>query len=273
MMLPFRERIVAGTSVIALLLSTAPVAADESDNEDFDNLSISLGVFFTDRESTSRLEGSLGDPGTPIDLEGDLGLKRNDIVFRIDGYYRFNDRHRIDASVFDLSRDRTRVIDEEIEWGDTIYPIDALVTAEFDVAIYKLAYTWSFMRRERGYLGLSAGLYIASFGASLREEQLGSVESDTVTAPLPVFGLRGEYEISDKWTLRASSEIFAIAYEEYDGRLIDTYVGVDYQLWNRAAIGLGINSVTLDIDVERNSFDGNFDWRYDGGFLFVKFDF
>ncbi|MGI9202194.1 MAG: hypothetical protein ACR2QL_14120 [Woeseiaceae bacterium] len=272
-MLPIRKRLVAGASIIALLLTSVPIFADESGDDEFHKFSVSLGVFFTDRESTSRLEGSIGNPGTPIDLEGDLGLNRNDTVFRIAGYYRFNDRHRIDASVFDLSRDKTRVIDEEIEWGDTIYPIDARIKAEFDVAIYKLAYTWSFMRREKGYLGLTAGLYIASFGASLREAQLGSVESDTVTAPLPVFGLRGEYEISDKWTLRASSEIFAISYEEYDGRLIDTYIGVDYQLWNRAAIGLGINTVTMDIDVERNSFDGNFDWRYDGGFLFVKFDF
>lgn len=272
-MLPFRVKTVACASIIALLLPAASVLADESENEDFNKLSISLGVFFTDRESTSRLKGSVGNPGTPIDLEGDLGLNRNDNVFRIDGYYRFNDRHRIDVSVFDLSRDKTRVIDEEIEWGDTIYPIDARIKAEFDVAIYKLAYTWSFMRREKGYLGLTAGLYIGSFGASLRETQLGSVESDSLTAPLPVFGLRGEYELSEKWTLRASSEIFAIEYEEYDGRLVDSYIGVDYQLWDSAAIGLGINSVTLDIDVDRPKFDGNFDWRYDGGFLFVKFDF
>ncbi|MGI9221013.1 MAG: hypothetical protein ACR2QS_08270 [Woeseiaceae bacterium] len=272
-MLPARKNFIAGASLIALLLPALPVVADESEDEDFNKLSVSLGVFFTDRESTSRLKGSVGNPGTPVDLEGDLGLRRNDIVFRIDGYYRFNDRHRIDASVFDLSRDKTYVIDEEIEWGDTIYPIDAEVKAEFDVAIYKLAYTWSFMRREKGYLGLSGGLYIASFGASLREAQLGSAESDTVTAPLPVFGLRGEYELSEKWTFRASSEIFAIEYEEYDGRLVDTYIGVDYKLWDKAAIGLGINSVTLDIDVDRRSFDGNFDWRYDGGYLFMKFDF
>ena len=268
----FSKNLFLGASLLTLMSAAQPVFADESNDDDFEKFSISLGVFFTDRESKSRLDGDLGE-GSEVDLEGDLGLNRNDVVVRMDGYYRFNDRHRIDASVFDLSRSKTRVIDEEFEWGDTIYPINARVNSEFDLAIYKLAYTWSFMRREKGYLGLTAGLYIASFGASLREAQLGSVESDTVTAPLPVFGLRGEYALSDKWTFRASGEIFAIEYEEYDGRLVDAYVGFDYQLWNRAALGIGLNSVTLDIGITRNRFKGNFDWRYDGGLLFVKFDF
>ena len=257
---------------ILLLLSAPSVAvADESEDE-FDKFSVSAGVFFTDRQSKTRVRGSLGE-GTNVDLEGDLGLDRNDVVFRLDSYYRFNERHRIDLSVFDLSRDKTRVIEEEIEWGDTVYPINARIKAEFDLAIYKLAYTWSFMRRERGYLGLTGGFYIASFGASLREAQLGSVESDNLTAPLPVVGLRGEYDLSDKWKLRASAELFALEYEEYDGSLVDFYAGIDYQLWEHAAIGLGVNSVTIDVGIDRERFDGELNWKYDGALLFVKFDF
>ena len=265
-------RLLPLAALLVIGLPAVPSLADDSD-DDFDHFSISLGVFLTDRESKSRLNGSLGDLGTIIDLESDLGLDRSDTVFRLDGYWRFNERHRIDLSVFDLSRQKTRVIDEEIEWGDTVYPINARIKSEFDVVIYKLAYTWSFLRREKGYLGLTGGLYIASFGTSLREANLGGVESDTVTAPLPVIGLRGEYEISDRWTFRASGELFALEYEEYDGSLVDLYAGVDYQMWKHASIGLGINSVVLDVGITRERFTGNFDWRYDGGLLFVKFDF
>ena len=259
-------------SIFSIVTLATEVRADEPSEDDFDHFSISAGVFFTDRQSKTRVRGTVGE-GSIVDLESDLGLDRNDIVFRLDGYFRFNERHRIDLSIFDLSREKTRVIDEEIEWGDTVYPIDARIKAEFDLAIYKLAYTWSFMRRERGYLGLTGGLYIAGFGASLREAQLGNAESDSVTAPLPVFGLRGEYELADKWKFRASAEFFALEYEEYDGSLIDFYAGVDYQLWDKASIGLGINSVTIDVGVDRPGFDGEIDWQYDGALLFVKFDF
>ena len=266
------KHLLCGALVVALMVNAAPAIADE-DDDDFNRFGISIGVFLTDRESKSRLNGSLGETGTIIDLEGDLGLDSSDTVFRFDGYYRFNEKHRIDLSAFDLSRSKTRVIDEEFEWGDTIYPIDATVKGEFGLAIYKLAYTWSFMRRDKGYLGLTAGLYIASFKTSLRVVDLGAIESDTVTAPLPVFGLRGEYALSDKFTFRGSAEIFAIEYEEYNGSLYDLYAGVDYQLFEHTAIGLGINSVQLDIGITRESFKGTFDWRYDGGLLFLKFDF
>ena len=252
------------------ILAAAPAFAED---DDFNHFSISLGVFLTDRESKSRLRGDLGDPAAEIDLESDLGLDRSDSVFRLDGYYRFNDRHRIDFSAFDLSRSKNRVIDEEITWGDTVYPINANIRSEFDLAIYKLAYTWSFMRRDKGYLGLTGGLYIASLGATISEPQLGSAGSDSLTAPLPVVGLRGEYALSEKFTLRGSAELFALEYEEYDGKLTDFYLGIDYQLFEHTAVGLGLNTVQLDIGIDRDNFDGDFDWRYDGGLLFVRFDF
>ncbi len=258
-------------ALAAMLLLNMPTAFAQED--DFDHFSISVGVFVTDRASKTRLNGEAGDDGTNIDLEGDLGLDQTDTVFRIDGSYRFNERHRIDISIFDLSRSKTKIIDEEIEWGDTVYPIDVTLKSQFDLAIYKLAYTWSFMRRDKGYLGLTAGLYIASFGAKLDAVDIGSVESDNLTAPLPVVGLRGQYDISEKFTFRASGEIFAMKYEEYDGTLVDLYAGIDYQLSEHTAIGLGLNSVTLDIGITRKSFRGNLDWRYDGGLLFLKFDF
>ncbi len=199
------------SALAAALILYVPTASAQE--EDFDHFSISLGVFFTDRANKTQLNGTLGDSGTVVDLEADLGLDRSDTVFRIDGYYRFNERHRIDISVFDLGRTKTKVIDEEIEWGDTLYPINTSIASEFDLAIYKLAYTWSFMRRDKGYLGLTAGLYIASFGTELSAEDIGSVESDTLTAPLPVVGLRGQYDISEKFSFLASGEIFALEYE------------------------------------------------------------
>jgi len=258
-------------ALAATLLLYLPTASAQE--EDFDHYSISLGVFLTDRASKTRLDGSLGDSGSDIDLESDLGLNRSDTVFRIDGYYRFNERHRIDISAFDLSRSKTRVIDEEIEWGDTVFPVNVSIASQFDLAIYKLAYTWSFMRRDKGYLGLTAGLYIASVGAKLNAADIGSVESDSLTAPLPVVGLRGQYELSEKFSFRASGEIFSLEYEEFDGTLVDLYAGIDYQISEHVAVGLGVNSVTFDIGISKNSFEGNLDWRYDGGLLFLKFDF
>ena len=148
-----------------------------------------------------------------------------------------------------------------------------MVDANLDLNIYKLAYTWSFLRRDKGYLGATAGLYVADVGTSLAAESIGRSSSGGVTAPLPVFGLRGQYDLAEKWSLRGSAEIFAIEYGDYSGSLYDVYAGLDYQLLERMAVGLGINSVKLNVGIAKGNFDGDLDWRYDGGLLYLKFDF
>jgi hypothetical protein len=238
-----------------------------------DKFSISLGVFFTDLNSKSTIDSSTGDPGTDVDLEDDLGLRGSNSVFRIDGYYKFNERHRIDFSWFDLSRNASKQIEKDIEWNDTVFPINTTVNTEFDLDIYKLAYTWSFWQQERNFLGVTAGLYVASFGNSLTATSIGARESVDVAAPLPVIGLRGQYYFSDKWSFRADGELFFFEYEDWDGDLIDLYAGIDYQIFDNVSFGIGFNSVTIDLGVSKNNFTGNVDWGYSGALAFVRASF
>jgi len=259
----------ATVAIAATLLLGSPTTTMADD----ENFSVSLGVFLTNRDSETRVDGTIPDSGTPVDLENDLGFDKSDTVFRLDGYYRFNEKHRIDFSVFDLSRSASKQIQTEIDWNDTIYPIDAVVDSSLDLAIYKLAYTWAFMRRDSGYLGLTAGLYTADIDTSIAAESIGRSSSGGVTAPLPVLGLRGQYDISEKWSLRGSAEIFALEYGDFSGSLYDVYASVDYQITDHVALGAGINLVNINVGVTKPNLDGDLDWRYDGGLLYLKFDF
>ena len=264
-------RLSLSIAAAALLLAGMPASAAQPD--DFDRFSLSLGVFVTDRNTDTRLDGDVPGSGTDVDLENDLGFANSSSVFRVDGYFRFNEAHRLDFSAFDLSRNASKQIERDIEWDGVIYPVDVQVDASLDLNIYKLAYTWSFLRREQGYLGASLGLYVADIGTSIAADSLGLSSSSGLTAPLPVIGLRGQYDFAEKWSFRASAEIFAIDYDQFSGNLRDIYAGVDYQLTDHVAVGLGINSVGLDVGVDKLNFNGNLNWRYDGGLLFVKFDF
>ena len=257
-----------GLTVLAALFML-PSTSVQAQTDDDKNFGLSLGIFVASRDTQTRFEGS----GEEIDLEDGFGLSREDTVFRIDGYYKFNDKHRIDASWFDLSRKSTKAIETEIEWEGNIYPIDTEVNAVFDLGIYKLAYTWSFLRRDTGFLGLSAGLYIMDIGISLDGPILDQRNAADLTAPLPVIGLRGEYYFTEKWTLRGSAELFALEYNDWDGSLYDLYAGVDYQALDWMAVGLGVNSVLMDLNVTKDNFAGSLDWGYTGALLYFKFVF
>lgn len=234
--------------------------------------SISVGAFFTDRESETRLDGKNGR-GTDIDLEHDLGLRKSDTVFRVDGYWRFAEKHRFDFSAFDLSRSSSKQIGREIIWGDTTYPVSSTVKTDLDLTIYKAAYTWMFLKRDRSFLGVTAGLYVADLSATLSTSGGVNLESNDLTAPLPVIGVRGEYQFADRWALRGSGEIFAVDYGDYEGSLYDVFAGLDFSVTKTIAIGVGINAVELDVGVTKSRFQGDISWQYEGALAYLKFDF
>jgi len=262
----------SNSKVFVWLLLMTPAFAFAEPGVD-DRFSISLGAFVTDRSTDTQLDSDVLGKGTVIDFEDDLGLDSSDSVFRIDGHYRFSQKHRVNFSVFDLSRDSSATILRDIQYGDKIFPIDTVVNTSFDLNIYKLTYAYSFMQRDSGYLGVSLGIHIGDSKIGLDQQSLGQFEVSSITAPLPVIGLIGEYELTDRLTLGASGELFAFEFDNVDGSLVDLYVGIDYQIIDHIALGLGFNSVHFDVDATKSDFSGSLDWRYEGALLFFKFDF
>ena len=53
------------------------------------------------------------------------------------------------------------------------------------------------LRRDKGFLGLTGGRYMADIALGLTAENIATAAGGAVTAPLPVIGLRGEYYFTD----------------------------------------------------------------------------
>ena len=71
--------------------------------------------------SGSMETGPLG-LGTEIDLEDDLDLNEDVSSYRIDAEWRFFDRHRLNFSFFDLSRDATSTLTKAITIPEPTLP-------------------------------------------------------------------------------------------------------------------------------------------------------
>lgn len=247
-----------------------PAAAQPSDN--MERASILFGAFITDRDSSTRLDSDSGE-GTDLDLEEDLGLESSTSVARLGGYFWLGRRHRIDGAYFDLSRSASIPIKETIEFGDETFAINTVVNSEADLSIIKADYTFAAVARERGWLGITAGLYVAETTMALSQATLGRAESEDLTAPLPLIGLRGDYAINDRITLRGAIQWFGYEADSIDGRLTDFYFGADYGFGERMAVGLAYNQVSMSLGAEKdNGFQGRIDWGYDGLLLYFKFD-
>jgi hypothetical protein len=267
--LSFRAALVAMSAV----LLSGPVDAQERRMLD-ERGSVLFGMFVTEPDTNARFDAASGS-GTDVDLEDDLGFDSSKTVGRLSGYYWLNTRHRLDFSLFNYSRDAEKRIERTIDFGDETFEIDTVVTASADVSVFKAAYTFAPVVRERGDFGITAGLYTAKLDFTLASRQSASEETGDLTAPLPVFGVRGRFAISERVSLGGAVELFAIDTGEFGGRLSDSYLGVDYTFNDRVGVGVAYNLVSMAVDADESGdgFRGELDWGYDGYMLYVKFDF
>lgn len=268
-------RLLLGCVLSAVCLQCVPTPATAQEPTMHEERgSVLFGAFVAGPDTSAQLDSARGR-GTEIDLEGDLGLDTTKTVARLDGYFWFSSRHRVDFSVFEYNRDATKRFERTIEFGDRTFLFDRTIDASADVSVVKTAYTFAPIVRERGYFGITAGLYTASVDLGLAERAAGVEESEGFTAPLPVVGLRGQYGITERIALRGSVEVFRLDAGDAEGRLTDANVGADYSFNDRFALGLAYNYVAVGIDMDEggDGFQGEIDWGYDGFLLYFKVDF
>jgi hypothetical protein len=259
---------------VALAAVLIDAAAGAQDGRMFDERgSVLFGVFVTEPNTSARLDSASGI-GTDIDLENDLGLDTSKTVARLSGYFWLSERHRLDFSAFQYSREASRVIDKTIDFGDETFEIDTVVSTTSDVTVFKAAYTFAPVVRRRGDFGITAGLYTAQVDLGLADRQSETDESEGLTAPLPVLGFRGRYAITPRLSFGGSIELFSIETSDAGGRLSDAYLGIDYTFNDRVGVGVAYNRVSMNIDADDSSgFQGQLDWGYDGYMLYLKLDF
>ena len=203
--------------------------------------------------------------------------------FRVDGAWRFGDsrRHKLRGMWFNFSQNRSAEFDREINWGDVTFPINTTIESVYEFDIYELAYEYAFLRRENLELSGSFGLHLAQFKVGLSAEVetgggTGTAEigdEGKLNAPLPVIGGRAIWRISGDFWLDAMVQFFALEYDNVDGRLIDTRIGVLWQPKKWGGIGIGYNRFDMDVDVTRDRFTGKLDWIYDGPQIFYSVSF
>ena len=176
--------------------------------------------------------------------------------------------------MFSFNRDGTRTIDETIDFGDRTFAINTVVNSDAQSRHREGRYTFAPVIKERGFVGLTAGLYVAQTMLSLSEATLGTAQTEDLTAPLPVIGVRGQYAITDRIKLRGSLEVFGIDTGDVSGHLNDFNIAADYGFGKRFAVGLAYNDVAMDIDASEggSGFRGALDWGYSGWLLYLNVD-
>jgi hypothetical protein len=245
-----------------IIILSQSVMADEIP----DRLVIKAGSYIVnsiDTDISVNPQGGL--LGSNIKYSKDLGGEDSTTVPRIQGYYRFNDRHRIDFGYYKVDRSGQRTLDAELVIGDEVYPVNAAVSSNLDVSVFKTAYTYSFYHNSKVELGASAGLHLMDYSYLVTNNNATIRTDDDFTAPLPVFGFLVNYNITPAWSFYVRPEIFYIEIEDqYKGSLVDFMFGTEYRVFKHVSFGISVNRMSIDAEVDEPNFRGSINEVYKG---------
>jgi hypothetical protein len=266
------ERIKGILKVIAIMTALVAVAAPAWAEKELlpDRLMLRFGGYQIRNANTlMRLDANDLPVGAYIDFQKTLGGDTRATLFRLDGLYRFNDRHSLGFSWYDLKFTGSRVLSAEIEWGGETYPFGTQVDSEIRFNVYKLNYQYSLFHNEKAELGASIGLHIMKIFAGIDASGIGQSRNEAITAPLPVFGLFAYYNFTPRFSAFYAYQFFFIDYQgTVRGGLQDFLIGLEYRLFRHVALGAAYNRFALAMEIKGDHTTLNLSTDWNGGLLY-----
>ena len=240
-----------------------------------DKWMLRMGSYIVDGANTQFTVNGLGGiVGTTIDFKKDLGGEDKDTIPRVDAYYRFNERHRIDFTAFSVNRAGDRELSVDITIDDEVFNVSETLKSDIKYTLYKLGYAYSFYHSPKVELGISAGINVTSYDLKFETANGAKAESAGVTVPLPMFGLRMGYAITPKWYVHYVAESFFIDLEDkFRGAVLNYELNTEYRLFKHFAIGAGVARLGTAADVDDDDWRGTVSDTYRGYTLFGTFYF
>ena len=217
-----------------------------------------------------QVNGSAG-AGADIDMEKLLGLDESSMIARFDGRYAFNRDHWLEFSYYDIDRNGTKTIADDIQVGDVVIPAGP-VHSGFDTQIFKVAYRYNFVTDPRTVIGASIGVHLMAIDTEIESESINVHERFKVNAPLPLLGLHGAYALSEKWKLSASAEFLTFDVSAYRGIISDTRLTFDHDTFENFGWGFGLNSFRVDGRIEgEGDLTSRLGYGYQGFMVYLRF--
>jgi hypothetical protein len=239
---------------------------------------IALGGYSIIRyDSTMSLTDETLGAGISINPVDAFGLKTKQSVFRLDGFYRFNNAHALTYSIYSIRASGNKTLENEFDWLDEdgniiTIPVGANIDTSLNYDIYKVGYLWSFYHTDKVELAAGAGLHITrlTIGLDAGGTYVGNEARDVkTTVPLPVLSFGLTYLVTPKFQWYLKSEFFALKFDEWDGVYTDATFGMEYRAFDHLGFGLGLGSNTLKLTEKTNDYRFDFDNRITGLLLYV----
>ncbi len=268
--------------VVCLFCFAGPqitVAAETEDVHSYleNGFSLDIGIFYPDRHMDLRVNGSLTGINDEIHFDEGVRLKRADDTFSAQLSWRFRDRWSVIGQYFKFSDTQRAVLTEDIEWGNVVFGAGSSAAIGSDFSLSRIFFGRHFDTSNAHEFGIGGGLHWLDIGAFIEGEILingtpaGARRSVSADAPLPNIGAWYDYSISPRWAFRSRVDLLSADVGDYDGLLVNFAVGLNYQVFEHAGVGLNYNYFKLDIGIDKSGWRGDIETVFKGIYVYASF--
>ena len=255
---------------LALLMSmfASTVLADE-DNPRDPKLVFNVGLYHLSGISTDLLVTDGSGVAVGLSFENTLNMPTIADVQRLDGYYRYSERNRIEFSYYGVKRSGTVNLPSTINIGGATFVGDTTSTSES--TILKAVWSHSYIKDKKFDFGIGGGVYLNSTKSTITDVGTPSnnVSAD-VTLPLPVFSLRGAWNIRPKLKLWAKQDLFVLDIADLSSALTDFTLALEHQTTKNVGIGANVNYFNTTASTTINGDEARILRRYRGAMVYAK---
>ena len=278
-----QRHFVIGSVFVVLVFSVALPAEAQRDFEPlFDKFNFQVEGSWVNISTEIRLDSEILGEGTTLNFE-DLGLAADQTIPTLAFQWQIAKRHRVGVRWQDISRSSTTHVEDEIQWGDEIIPIDATLGLDVDITQAFVDYAFYPWVKERWAAGFGLGFRWMDMTNTLAWEGL-NVSDDgrsqaAASAPLPYFYFEYRRLFSEKWRFMTGLGWLSVKIGDIDGTQWVGHVSLEYLAGKRWSFGAGLNLANVDVDwagietEEGNLVNGALTWDIDDISVFARVRF
>ncbi len=242
-----------------------------------ERLRVSAGAFAAINNTIIKVDGSNGRIGTTINFQKDLGFTQSTATFLGDIGWRASRRSSFNLNFFHINRTSTHILQKDINFRDSTYPINSRVQGFFNTDIYQFSYGYAVLLRPRYEAGFAIGIHVVGANSGLgiltTRGELSREQDFGFTGLLPDLAVWGSYGIAKNWVVNGSFGYLALGVDSTWGRILTFNTVVTYHFAKHFSTSVGYTDLNFKVKVTRRIGKGNLEWGYNGPSLTLNYSF
>jgi hypothetical protein len=252
---------VAGVLLLASVLGVAGTtpARAEVPGDVPDKVRISIGGMAANAYTDAALGSTTAGIGASVNFEDIFDLPESKNTWRFELNWRLNKRQFLDFGYLELNRSGSRVLEQDINWGDFVFQANGKVTATFDTNFPYLAWRYSFIDLPQVRISGSAGIDYVTLSAGLKAsgnvtDKSGTLvsgeveEKVSVGAPVPQIGLQFEWAMTKRLAMLVYvRQIYVNNIEGINGGIGEVAARMHWWYAKHAGISGGLDKESIDL--------------------------